>query len=106
MRGSRIAWMTELFHFPQRSFRVQSCDPKRKMISIRLSEAEYEVLRTHYRTYGARNVSELARLALQRMTESADPQDGLPAKLAELNGRVHNLECTVALLLDRERVVS
>ena len=49
-------------------------DHRRKMISLRLSEVEYEVLKTHYRTYGARNISELARLALQRIvTDLARP---------------------------------
>ena len=63
------------------------------MISLRLSEVEYEVLKTHYRTYGARNVSELARLALQRiMTGAAGSPEGLAAKLAELDDRVHALE--------------
>jgi len=63
------------------------------MISIRLSEVEYEVLKTHYRTYGARNVSDLARLALQRiMTGAAASQDAFAAKLAELNERVLALE--------------
>ena len=74
-------------------------DRRRKMISLRLSEVEYEVLKAHYRTYGARNVSELARLALQRvMAGSAASQDGFAAKLAELDNRVHALESNVALM--------
>lgn len=82
-------------------------DCKRKMISLRLSEVEYEILKSHYRTYGARNVSELARLALQRiMAGSAASQDGVTARLSELDERVHQLESRVSLLLERERVVS
>ena len=78
---------------------MQSCDPKRKMISIRLSEAEYEVLRTHYRTYGAHNVSELARLALQRiLTGPAATQGDVAVKLSELDERVRSLESHVTLL--------
>jgi hypothetical protein len=74
------------------------------MISLRLSEVEYEVLKTHYRTYGARNISELARLALQRiLTGSAASQDGFGSKLSELDERVHQLESHVALLLEREK---
>jgi hypothetical protein len=66
---------------------------RRKMISLRLSEVEYELLKKHYRTYGARNVSDLARLALQRiMNGSAASQDSYAAKLAELDNRVHALE--------------
>jgi hypothetical protein len=80
---------------------------RRKMISLRLSEMEYEVLKTHYRIYGARNISELARLALQRIiTESAGPPDDVAAALAGLDARVHTLESRVSLLLGRERVVS
>jgi coenzyme F420-reducing hydrogenase alpha subunit len=68
-------------------------DRRRKMISLRLSQTEYEVLKTQYRTYGARNVSDLARLALQRvMNGSAASQDNFAAKLAELDNRVHVLE--------------
>jgi hypothetical protein len=63
------------------------------MISLRLSEVEYEFLKTHYRAYGARNASDLARLALQRiMNGSAASQDNFAAKLAELENRVHALE--------------
>jgi hypothetical protein len=79
-------------------------DRKQKMISLRLSEMEYEVLKTHYRTYGVRNVSELARLALQRIVAgSVDPQDDLATRLSALHERVHQLESQVALLMERER---
>jgi hypothetical protein len=69
-----------------------------KMISLRLSEVEYEVLKKEYRTHGARNVSELARLALQRiMNGSAATHDACAVKLAELDVRVHALESHFAL---------
>jgi hypothetical protein len=72
-----------------------------KMISLRLSEVEYEVLKKEYRSHGARNVSELARLALQRiMTGSVVSDDACAAKLAALDDRVHSLESQVSLLLD------
>ena len=68
-------------------------DRRRKMISLRLSEMEYEVLKTQYRTHGARNISDLARLALRRMmnASTASPDD-FAAKLTELVDRVHALE--------------
>lgn len=70
---------------------------RKKMISLRLSEEEYELLKTRYRTYGARNVSELARLALHRMMAGpAGPQDGFAEKLAELDERVRALESHIA----------
>ena len=78
-------------------------DHRSRMISLRLSEVEYEVLKTHYRTYGARNISELTRLALQRIvTDPVAPQDGFAAKLSEMDKRIHHLESQVALLLERQ----
>jgi hypothetical protein len=82
-------------------------DRRRKMISLRLSEIEYEVLKTHYRVYGARNVSDLARLALQRiMSGSPGLPDDVAAKLSELDERVHALESRFSQVQARERVVS
>jgi hypothetical protein len=84
---------------------MPNSDRKGKMISLRLSEVEYEALKTRYRAFGVQNVSELARLALQRiMTGSAGPQDGCAAKVSELDERVRQLESQVALLLEREGV--
>jgi hypothetical protein len=77
-------------------------DGRKRMISLRLSQAEYEVVKTHYRTFGARNVSDFARLALQRIvTGSASSQDAFATKLSELDERVHTLESRVLLLLER-----
>ena len=82
-------------------------DRKQKMISLRLSEVEYEVLKAHYRTYGARNISEPARLALHRiMNGAAGPHDDIAAKVSELDERLHQLESHVSLLLEREKVMS
>jgi hypothetical protein len=89
-------------------------DRRKKMISLRLSEEEYELLKARYHTYGARNVSELARQALQHimtgsprpMTGSPAPQHDFAAELTQLAGRVHALEASVALLLAAEKVMS
>jgi hypothetical protein len=79
-------------------------DLKSKMISLRLSAEEYELLKACYRTHGARNVSDLARLALRRILNgSAKSQDDFAAKLAELDERVHALESHVSLELGRAR---
>jgi hypothetical protein len=86
---------------------MSDIDRRKKMISLRLSEVEYDDLKTHYRAYGVRNVSELARLALERMmNESSQQQDGVAAKLSDLDERVHQLESRVSLLLEREKVMS
>jgi hypothetical protein len=74
---------------------MSDLDRRRKMISLRLSEVDYEVLKTRYRAFGARNVSDLARLAA--------PQGDVTAKLSELNERIHTLEAKMSHLLERER---
>ena len=77
------------------------------MISLRLSEAEYEALRAHYSIHGARNVSDLARLALQRIIGASPAMDAeLAAKLHELNDRMNAMEGRMAVLLEREKVTS
>jgi hypothetical protein len=82
-------------------------DRRRKMISLRLSEEEYRLLKASYHTYGARNISELARLALQRvMTGPAGPQHDFAAELADLGERLHELESHVSLLMERARLMS
>ena len=83
---------------------MSDSDHRDKMISLRLSQVEYDVLKMHYRTYGARNISELTRLALQRIVAGLDgQQDGFAAKLSELDARVRRLESHVALVLESER---
>ena len=89
-------------------------DRRKKMISLRLSEEEFELLKARYHTYGARNVSDLARQALHHMmtgspvptTGSPVPHDDFAARLAALADRVHVLEASVSLLLQAEKVVS
>ena len=89
-------------------------DRRKKMISLRLSEEEFELLKASYHTYGARNVSDLARQALHHImtrspvptTGSPAPQPGFAVKLSELDERVHTLETSVSLLLGREKVMS
>jgi hypothetical protein len=81
-------------------------DRRKKMISLRLSEEEYEHLKTRYHNYGAHNVSELARLAIDRiMGESADQKGDFARKLANLEDRVHELEACVSLLRERAKVM-
>src|ERR1019366_1264713 len=78
-------------------------DRRKKMISLRLSEEEYELLKASYHTHGARNVSDLARQALHHImtgspvptTGSPVPQNDFAKKLAELDDRVHALESHV-----------
>ncbi len=78
-------------------------DPRRRMMSLRLSEIEYEALKAQCDKCGARNVSELARLALQRILEApVDLPGNLPARLADLDDRVQALESLVSRIMLRE----
>ncbi len=75
---------------------------KGKMICVRFSDAEYNALRTQYQTYGARNVSDLARLAIQRIMGGSpgDTRD-FAAKLEEVEHRLHALEAQVSVIVKR-----
>jgi hypothetical protein len=76
---------------------------KKKMISLRLSDAEYASLKSQYQTYGARNVSDLARLALQRVIGHPLAAASASFKIHELDERVAALEEKIASLLNREK---
>jgi hypothetical protein len=79
---------------------------KCKMISLRLSEVEYEALRAHYPSYGARNISDFARLAMQRVIGGSHaPEGALVAKIHELDDRLSAVETGIALLLEREKAM-
>ena len=67
--------------------------PKCRMISIRLSAEEYQALQALYPTYGARSVSDFARLAMKRVmsgTYAAD--DAILTRLNALDERVSSIE--------------
>ncbi len=62
---------------------------KSRMISLRLSNEEYEALRSLYRVHGSRSVSEFARTAMQRVigeTHTAAPN--LEVRLQELDAKM------------------
>jgi len=78
---------------------------KGKMISLRLSEAQYEALHALYPAYGARNVSDFARLALQRVIGNPnDGDDPILVKIHDLEGRVKSIESRFAALLEGDLV--
>jgi hypothetical protein len=77
------------------------------MISLRLSEEEYAVLHAQYPNHGARNVSDLARLALQRVIASVPAsQVEVATRLNELDQRMNALEADIARLREREKVMA
>ncbi len=72
-------------------------DAKTKMISLRISEAEYDFLKTRFRIYGTRSASDFARLALQRMITGATAYPNeFAAKLLELDFRLSALEARLS----------
>jgi hypothetical protein len=76
---------------------------KSKMISLRLSAEEYQALHKLYPTYGARNVSDFARLAMQRIIGHPTVADVSVNKIHELDERLSAIEERVALLFAREK---
>jgi hypothetical protein len=73
---------------------------RRKLISLRLSDEEYDSLKTQYRTFGARNISDLARMALVRLLAGPpETHDTLAAELSELGERVLVLENQLAAIV-------
>ncbi len=89
-------------------------DVRTKMITVRLSKTEYDILRAHYRTYGARSASELTRIALRRILDTSDvSEETLAAKVAVLNDRIqeqgeriHALESQISPLFQRDQLAS
>ncbi len=78
-------------------------DRKSKMISFRISAMEYEALRLQYRSYGVRNVSELARTALKRiMGEAVASNADLAVKVAKLENRLDTVESELSSTRHRQ----
>jgi hypothetical protein len=77
-----------------------------KMISLRLSAEEYEALRTLYPNYGARNISDFARLAIQRIISNPVAADsGLLTIVQDLDHRLGRLEYQFSRLLGSQSEV-
>ena len=82
-------------------------DRKKKMISIRISETEYEALRKIHRNFGARNVSDFARLSMERVMSTAQNFDlDLAVKIHEIDDRLKAIEARVAQVAPLEKAVS
>ena len=75
---------------------------KSKMISLRLSSAEYESLRSIYSQYGTRSVSEFARQAMQKVIAGTvqQPASIIKMRLDELDGKMNVLDREVNRLVE------
>ena len=71
-----------------------SDDPnsRSKMISLRLTYAEYQALKTQFRKHGARSVSDLARLAIQQVINDGPSSGELSLRVKELESRLSTME--------------
>jgi hypothetical protein len=74
------------------------------MISLRVSAEEYAALHRVYASYGARNVSDFARLAMQRVIGHPHVSDSISAaKIHELDDRLSAVEEGLARLFTVEK---
>ena len=71
---------------------------KTKMISLRLSPEEYEVLRSLYRVHGSRSVSDFVRTAMQRVIAETVLSQSLEGGIQELNSKMALIDQDVARL--------
>ena len=74
-----------------------------RMVSVRLSEQEYQELLSCCVNRGARSLSDLARIALQELLASGDGDGngngyGLQTKVERLHGRMEQLDHEVKRL--------
>lgn len=65
-----------------------------RMISLRISDEEYEKFKQLYRSHGARSISDFARLSMQRAASiEQDPlHSGLVIRIDNLSARIEALE--------------
>jgi hypothetical protein len=74
--------------------------PKNKILSFRLSEEEYETLKTCCEAQGGRSMSDLARVAVQTlvMNGGGAGEKAIQSRLNALDGRVQVLDLAVGRL--------
>ena len=72
---------------------------KNRIISLRLSEREFEALKTLYTAHGARSISDFVRSTMNRVI-SETPRDSfaLELKVQEMDGKLSLLDGEVARL--------
>jgi hypothetical protein len=75
---------------------------KNRMISFRLSDEEYDALRTVCESHGVRSVSDFARLAIENLIagDGLPPQAAVHSRLEALNSRVQVLDLAVGRLAE------
>jgi hypothetical protein len=73
---------------------------KNRMISLRISEEEYESLKHVHISQGVRSLAEVVRLAIERVTSAdAHPENHtLESRFTALDGKVAGLQSELARL--------
>jgi len=70
---------------------------KTRTISLRLSEGEFEALKSLYASHGARSISDFVRTSMQRViSEAAAHSYALELKVQEIDGKLSLLDGEVA----------
>jgi hypothetical protein len=75
---------------------------KNRMISFRLSDEEYDALRTVCQSHGVRSLSDFARLAIENLMagDGFEPQAAVRSRLEALSSRVQVLDLAVGRLAE------
>ena len=72
---------------------------KNRIISLRLSEREFEALKALYAAHGARNISDFVRSTMNRViSETTHDNCALELKVQEMDGKLSILDDEVARL--------
>lgn len=109
MAGCRVADRRVCKFLPEYSSRARMAghgfslhmerNPKSRMISLRLSAEEYESLRNLYASYGARSVSDFARLAMKRLIAGAfASDDAVLLRLNDMDERLRSVEARLSVV--------
>ena len=72
---------------------------KTRILSLRISEKDFDALKSRYAAHGARSISEFARDAMQNMIAGhAAPSAALELRIQEIDGRLSLLDSEVSRL--------
>ncbi len=84
--------------------RTKKAKSKSRMVSFRLSEEEYLQFREACSVHGVRSLSELARVAMQKM--ASHPKTTIDLQIQQLRDRVLSLSAELEGLANQVRVGS
>lgn len=74
--------------------------PRKRLVNFRLSQEEYEKLKTAFPSQGARSISDFARTVVLRSVGLSDtPESSIHARLSSLGSKVAELEARLAGLV-------